>query len=58
METRAFVLRAMLLVVLAVPLAGCQAIVEIFNFGFWAGIIFMVLILGLVGFIVSRFRRR
>ena len=46
----------LLLVVLALTGAGCQVIGDIFQAGMWVGIIAVVLILALVGFIASKFR--
>jgi hypothetical protein len=47
----------LLLLVLVVPLSGCQAIATIFEAGMWIGVIMVVLVLAIVGFIVSRVRR-
>ena len=50
-------LRVMVLVVLAMTTAGCEVIGNIFQAGMWVGVIMVVLILGIVGFIVSKLRR-
>ncbi len=47
----------LLLLLLVVPLSGCQAIATIFEAGMWIGVIMVVLVLAIVGFIVSRVRR-
>ena len=46
----------MLLVLLLLPIAGCQAIEGIFKAGVWAGLIFAVIVIALVGYLVSRLR--
>ncbi len=53
---RALHLLLLLLVTLALP--GCEAIATIFEAGVWVGVIGVVLVLALVGFIVSRLGRR
>jgi hypothetical protein len=40
-----------------VLLGGCEVIGEIFRAGVWVGVIMVVLILAIVGFVVSRLRR-
>ena len=49
-------LRLLLLVLLTVTLAGCAAVAGIFKAGFWAGIIVVVLVLGLIGVLVAKMR--
>ena len=46
----------LLLLVLATTLTGCEAIGAIFEAGVWVGIIIVLVVLGLVGFLFSRFR--
>jgi uncharacterized membrane protein YkvI len=38
--------------------AGCQAIADIFQAGVWTGIIIVIVIVAIIGFIVSRARGR
>ena len=38
-------------------LAGCEFIGNVFEAGVWFGVIAVVVVLALIGFIVSRFRR-
>lgn len=58
MGTNAGVLLRMLTVVcLALAVSGCEAIATIFEAGLWVGVIMAVLILGIVWFLVGRFRR-
>jgi hypothetical protein len=51
-------LQVWLLVLLTVTLAGCDAILTIFEAGVWIGVIIVLVILALVAFLVSLFRRR
>lgn len=39
-------------------IGGCQAIADIFQAGVWVGVVMVLVILGIVGFIVSRARGR
>ena len=55
--TRAMLLRLYLLVLLAVPLAGCQIVEGIFKVGMWVGIILVLLVVAAVFFVVNRVRR-
>jgi hypothetical protein len=48
--------RLVILVVLAVGAAGCEMVGDIFQAGMWVGVIVVVLILMLAGFIASKFR--
>jgi predicted small secreted protein len=50
-------LAPLFLVIAAFTLTGCEAIATIFEAGVWVGVIIVVVILALVGFIFSRFRR-
>ena len=45
-----------MLVLLGLTGAGCQAIGDIFQAGMWVGVIGVVLVIAIVGFIASRFR--
>ena len=45
-----------LLMLMTIPLAGCELVGDIFKAGVWVGVVFVVLIVGLVGFIASRMR--
>lgn len=53
--TRAFQLS--LLVLFALMLSGCQAIATIFEAGMWVGILGLLIVVGIIGFIASRMRR-
>ena len=46
----------LLLIVLGVTGAGCQVVGDIFQAGMWVGVIGVVLVIAIVGFIASRFR--
>jgi hypothetical protein len=46
----------LLLVLLGLTGAGCQAIGDIFQAGMWVGVIGVVLVIAIIGFIASRFR--
>jgi hypothetical protein len=50
-----FLSRVLLIVLLAVTMAGCSAIAGIFKAGFWAGIIIAVIVVVIV---FTLFRRR
>lgn len=43
-----------LLVLVIVSLPGCEAIGTIFKAGMWTGIIAVVLVVGIVGFIIAK----
>jgi hypothetical protein len=45
-----------LLAVVSVALAGREAIATVFEADVWVGVIIVLVILGIIGFIVSRFR--
>jgi len=49
--------RALLLLALVLMSSGCEAIGNIFQAGVWVGVIVVVLILGVVGFIAAKIRR-
>ena len=51
------VIRILLIVLLAVSTAACELIANIFQAGVWVGVILVVLVLGLIGFAVSKMRR-
>jgi hypothetical protein len=43
-----------LLVLVIISLPGCEAIGTIFKAGMWTGIIAVVLVVGIVGFIIAK----
>jgi Flp pilus assembly protein protease CpaA len=43
-----------LLVLMSFLLTGCQAIASIFEAGVWVGVILVLVVLGLIGFLFSR----
>lgn len=43
-----------LLVLSTITLAGCQAIGDIFKAGVWVGVLGVVIVLGVIGFIVAK----
>ena len=46
---------ALLLVVLStITLAGCQAIGDIFKAGVWVGVIGVIVVIGVIGFIIAK----
>jgi hypothetical protein len=47
-----------LLLLLSLTMGGCQAIADIFQAGFWVGVVVVVAVVALIGFIVSRGRTR
>ncbi|MBA2301102.1 MAG: hypothetical protein H0W08_00545 [Acidobacteria bacterium] len=49
--------RALLLLVLVLMSSGCEAIGNIFQAGVWVGVIVVVLVLGVIGFLVAKIRR-
>jgi len=49
--------QALIIVLLAMALAGCEAIGTIFEAGIWVGVIMVVIVLGIVGLIASKLRR-
>ena len=50
-------LHLLLIVLAAALLGGCEAIATIFEAGMWVGIIAVLVVIGLVAFIASLFRR-
>lgn len=48
--------RVALLVVLGLSSAGCQVVGDIFQAGIWVGVIMVVLVLGGIAFLASKFR--
>jgi hypothetical protein len=46
----------LLLVLATIPLAACELIGDIFQAGVWVGVIFVVMIIGIVGFIAAKVR--
>ena len=47
----------LLLVVMAVTMVSCEAIGDIFQAGMTVGIVIVVIVIGLILWLVSRFRR-
>ena len=50
-------LRALPILLLASMMSGCEAVKTIFEAGVWVGVIGVVLVLGLVGFVVAKMGR-
>jgi hypothetical protein len=48
--------RVAVLVLLGISSAGCQVVGDIFQAGVWAGVLIVVLVLGGIAFISSKFR--
>ena len=46
----------LLLILLGVTAAGCQVIGDIFQAGMWVGVIGVVLVIAIIGFVVSKLR--
>lgn len=46
-----------LLAFMAVSMTGCQIIGDIFKAGMWTALIIIVLVVLIIGWIISRFRR-
>ena len=44
------------LVVAAVTVSGCAAIAGIFKAGVWTGVVMIVILIGIIGFIAARIR--
>jgi hypothetical protein len=51
-------LQVLFLFAIVLTLPGCEAIATIFEAGVWVGVIGVLLVLGIIGFVLSRFRRR
>lgn len=51
-------LRLLAVLVLALSVSACEAIGTIFEAGIWVGVIMVVVVLALVGFIATKLRRR
>ncbi len=51
------VLRGSLILFLALITTGCEAVGSIFEAGLWVGVILVMIVLGIVGFIVTKMRR-
>jgi hypothetical protein len=49
-------LQVMLVLAVSFSMTGCEAIGRIFQAGVWVGVIMVLVVLGLVALIVSRFR--
>ena len=47
---------AILLMLVTIPLAGCELVAGIFQAGMWVGAIFIVLIIAAVAFIAAKIR--
>jgi hypothetical protein len=48
--------RIVLLVSLGITTAGCEVIGNIFQAGMWVGVIMVVLVIGAIAFVASKFR--
>lgn len=48
----------LLLLILTLTLSSCELIGDIFQAGFWTAIVLVVLVIGLIIWILNRFRRR
>ena len=48
------VLALLLVVMSTITLAGCQAIGDIFKAGVWVGVIGVVVVIGVIGFIIAK----
>ena len=51
-------LRLLAVLVLALSVSACEAIGTIFEAGIWVGVIMVVVVLAIVGFIATKLRRR
>ena len=49
-------LRVLLMLLVALPLAGCEAIGDIFQAGMAVGVIMVIAVIALIGFIVAKIR--
>jgi len=48
--------RVMLLVLLGMSATGCQVVGDIFQAGMWVGVIGVILVVAIIGFVVSKMR--
>jgi len=46
----------MLLVLLGMSATGCQVVGDIFQAGMWVGVIGVILVVAIIGFVVSKMR--
>jgi len=51
------ILQIVALVLAGITTAGCEVIGNIFQAGMWVGVILVVLVIAVVGFIVGKLRR-
>jgi hypothetical protein len=49
-------LAAFLVALLALPLAGCEAIGDIFQAGMAVGVLMIVIVIAIIGFLVAKIR--
>jgi hypothetical protein len=56
MQRAAMLSRLVTLVLLAVPLAGCEVVGGIFKAGFWVGAVAVIVIVLVLVFVVGKFR--
>jgi hypothetical protein len=49
-------LRLLLLLVVALPLAGCEAIGDIFQAGMAVGVIMILAVIGVIAFVVAKIK--
>ena len=45
-----------LLVLASFTVAGCEAVVGIFKAGVWTGVVMLLILMGIIGFIASKVR--
>jgi uncharacterized membrane protein YkvI len=50
------VMLLLLVVVASISASGCEAIGDIFKAGVWVGVVFIVIIIAIVGFIAAKIR--
>jgi hypothetical protein len=55
-KNTASVVQILLIVLVALSSGGCEAVEAVFKAGMWVGIIIVVLIIALVGFIAAKLR--
>ena len=51
-------LRLLAVLVLALSVSACEAFATIFEAGIWVGVVIVVVVLAIVGFIAAKLRRR